>query len=1149
MDMDQINNVVHAVQGALTDDLRKPQYRGRENCLAGHCYVASEALYHLLGGKKSGWKPMHVNHEGGPHWYLQHSLSGTIIDPTASQFTTPIPYENGRGKGFLTGDQPSKRTQVVLERVAKGPHIAKAESEDLAKAIDYNTPEFKQWFAGSKIVNPDGTPLKVYHGTSKDTDFSSFKSGARGSWFTSDPEAASSYARENDSKDTKYDPFTRKFYDINTSPRVIPVHLSIKNPYKMTHEDLNARKYAENYAKFQRNLFNKLRLGGYDGVDFGNGNYVAFHPHQIKSVFNNKPSDKSHILKSEDLEKARPGFRFPKLGLPDDRRETPIIDSPRQLDIKSRALANEYLRGDLYDPKNASTPPISSVKNKVMNPKNPGQNRKIWEYFLANKDGIRDHIRKVYSAPSKTSAGSTSTLGSPLGYALNNKMRAQMVDEIDPHKTLRYRRKVDASNNADFSTKLHEDMHLMLNRVQQKYGMQGRANVVDNLLQDLQTHQPEAYKALSAYIQKRVRNNSHAFKEEHLTTLLNYLNNPGERDAYHTAAGLTPKQQIWHSNAMKAAYKHLWNTTQTRVDPTWALDPATRKKLEQAKSKVTKSEESETKESAPLKESCSVAIFNTKGFLLMGERNDSKKWTLPGGKMNRGETHEECARREVLEEAGLKIDSLQFLGKGAGGKDGEWTIYSYIAECDDKPDSSNDPDHEVKQWEWVDARDGLPEKIKGSLHYGDNDVTLRLLGLLDGADLLQKSWKHAFAGAIAAAGLAAGAPAPAQAAAAHKNVHQTESKWSPKVLHEDLLPIAHLESNFGQNVHHAQHHLGEFHTAVGAVGLKPVTAHEEYTKSSWLQKVFPNLQDPAKFTKALKKNHSLYNHVASAHWLRLKKIFNDDRVKAAYAWRWGRGAAQQKAPEVISADPYVMAYQKLWDEGHSPKPAAVATKKALGKSEVEDWLAKSTRVWRSKDGISIPAKGTPDRESYDQRFVSAVHDAFGSGVGKTLRPLKLKIDQVSRSSGNMPVVKDRLDLYTRMARAGERLPPIVVRRNSGGKFDMVDGNHRVAAAEAARVKDLDALEIVEGPAKQQKGLPKGLKLYNLGEDPQELMTPVVRQTDYGQFFEPVEMPDVEKKLKRMGYHGYHGHARNPDDYVLLPGVKLPTVEAHAKKKG
>lgn len=107
--------LVKEVRTCLSEELRKKPYRDHPNGVAGHCYVASEAIYHKLGGKVAGWTPQRVNHEGGSHWYLKHA-DGTIIDPTADQFETPVDYDEGRGCGFLT-KQPSRRAQVVLDRL------------------------------------------------------------------------------------------------------------------------------------------------------------------------------------------------------------------------------------------------------------------------------------------------------------------------------------------------------------------------------------------------------------------------------------------------------------------------------------------------------------------------------------------------------------------------------------------------------------------------------------------------------------------------------------------------------------------------------------------------------------------------------------------------------------------------------------------------------------------------------------------------------------------------------------------------------------------------------------------------------------------------------------------------------------------------
>ena len=115
--LDKLKALGGAILLALSDDLRKPQYRGHPNRLKGHCYVASEALYHLAGGQASGLKPMNVRHEDDQHWFLADE-DGRIYDLTADQFSTPVPYNLARGRGFLTR-QPSLRAQIVIQRVTK----------------------------------------------------------------------------------------------------------------------------------------------------------------------------------------------------------------------------------------------------------------------------------------------------------------------------------------------------------------------------------------------------------------------------------------------------------------------------------------------------------------------------------------------------------------------------------------------------------------------------------------------------------------------------------------------------------------------------------------------------------------------------------------------------------------------------------------------------------------------------------------------------------------------------------------------------------------------------------------------------------------------------------------------------------------------
>lgn len=106
------SDIVHC----LTDDLRRAPYKGHVNPLRGHCYVASEALYHLKGGKAAGLKPMFISHEGAPHWFLADTKNKGFIDLTSGQFETPVPYHLAKGKGFLTA-KPSARAAKVIQRV------------------------------------------------------------------------------------------------------------------------------------------------------------------------------------------------------------------------------------------------------------------------------------------------------------------------------------------------------------------------------------------------------------------------------------------------------------------------------------------------------------------------------------------------------------------------------------------------------------------------------------------------------------------------------------------------------------------------------------------------------------------------------------------------------------------------------------------------------------------------------------------------------------------------------------------------------------------------------------------------------------------------------------------------------------------------
>lgn len=94
-----------------------------ENPVEGHCYLASETLYYLLGGKERGLVPYVLPKKvlkNNTHWWIYHKESNTILDPTAEQFgDEPIPYHLGVACGFMS--HPSKRCRKLIERMGYNP--------------------------------------------------------------------------------------------------------------------------------------------------------------------------------------------------------------------------------------------------------------------------------------------------------------------------------------------------------------------------------------------------------------------------------------------------------------------------------------------------------------------------------------------------------------------------------------------------------------------------------------------------------------------------------------------------------------------------------------------------------------------------------------------------------------------------------------------------------------------------------------------------------------------------------------------------------------------------------------------------------------------------------------------------------------------
>jgi hypothetical protein len=123
VNLGSFDQIISSVQRSLTPDLLRPEYRGRNatNPMFGHCYVATEAFYHLTKEECPGRFSIYhgKDDDGIVHWWLHDNYEIRIVDLTADQYLSlnrKPPYEKGRAGFFLTKN-PSKRAVIVMEKV------------------------------------------------------------------------------------------------------------------------------------------------------------------------------------------------------------------------------------------------------------------------------------------------------------------------------------------------------------------------------------------------------------------------------------------------------------------------------------------------------------------------------------------------------------------------------------------------------------------------------------------------------------------------------------------------------------------------------------------------------------------------------------------------------------------------------------------------------------------------------------------------------------------------------------------------------------------------------------------------------------------------------------------------------------------------
>lgn len=218
---------------------------------------------------------------------------------------------------------------------------------------------FKRWFGDSKVVDAEGKPLVVYHGTDAEfTAFSKDKVGSNtgfdnsrlGFFFIADKGLASQFAK-----------------DTSGGSRVMAAYLSIQKPLNLTKQALFSDK---KQAPTVYEIFTGERLSedealaaindeiglsefsdiseamasdhakeildrdGYDGIisEFGAGHreYIAFRPEQIKSATDNRGT----------FDASNPDIRY---SLTPEQRERALDEAAEALDAKPAVPRDDYV--------------------------------------------------------------------------------------------------------------------------------------------------------------------------------------------------------------------------------------------------------------------------------------------------------------------------------------------------------------------------------------------------------------------------------------------------------------------------------------------------------------------------------------------------------------------------------------------------------------------------------------------------------------------------------------------------------------------------------------------------------------------------------------------------------------------------------------
>jgi len=314
-----IHELGHAVDTNAGDIYKTPKWEQAHTELQNWYTGSANKFKHPLAYPfapqfKGGVRPKQESFAQAFGYYFTSPVDLQKNAPEAySQIQTIVErIQNGSQKARAAGTtergttslkiQPSrtaKDSSIQPDTGAVGTNVSGIERlENRGASSVTETPNFKRWFGDSKVVDADGKPLVVYHGTKAFEEYGEKEGEAISqfagfpNWFAEEPYTASGYA--------------------GAEGAMYPVYLSIKKPLTITNFDMNddadaayamAKRFGVDidslYLPQDAKAYNivsspqfveAVQKAGYDGIKVKEGDYntyAAFEPTQIKSAIGN----------------------------------------------------------------------------------------------------------------------------------------------------------------------------------------------------------------------------------------------------------------------------------------------------------------------------------------------------------------------------------------------------------------------------------------------------------------------------------------------------------------------------------------------------------------------------------------------------------------------------------------------------------------------------------------------------------------------------------------------------------------------------------------------------------------------------------------------------------------------------------------------